>query len=61
MKKQTKTEAGKGTVGKTPMTQERASAIQRRTTIDNGRVSKEDFAARAASAAARNSKARGER
>lgn len=43
------------------MTQERASAIQSRTVKNKGTVSKKDFAARAARAAARNSKSVGER
>jgi hypothetical protein len=59
MTKQTKTGVGKAAAGKTPMTQDRASAIQSRTMKDKGTVSKDDFAARAARAAARNSKAGG--
>jgi hypothetical protein len=39
------------------MTQDRASAIQSRTIKDQGTVSKDDFAARAARAAVRNGKA----
>lgn len=56
MTKQTKAGAGKG-AGRTPMTQERASAIQSRTMKTKGTVSKSDFAARAARSADRNSKA----
>lgn len=59
MTKQTKAGAGKTGTGKTPMTQDRASAIQSRTMKDKGMVSKDDFAARAARAAARNDKAGG--
>lgn len=58
MTKQTKTGAGKTAARKTPMTHERASAIQSRTMKDTGTVSKNDFAARAESAATRNDKAR---
>jgi len=61
MTKQTKTGVGKAAAGKTPMTQERASVIQSRTMKDKGTVSKDDFAARAARGAARNSKASGGR
>lgn len=57
--KQTKTGVGKAAAGKTPMTQERASVIQSRTMKNKGTVSKDDFAARAARAAARNGKAGG--
>lgn len=59
MTKQTKAGIGKAAAGKTPMTQERASVIQSRTMKDKGTVSKDDFAARAARAAARNGKADG--
>lgn len=59
MTKQTKAGIGKTAAGKTPMTQERASAIQSRTMKDRGTVSKDDFAARAARAAAQNGKAGG--
>lgn len=59
MTKQTKACVGKAAAGKTPMTQDRASAIQRRTMKDKGTVSKDDFAARAARAAAQNGKAGG--
>jgi hypothetical protein len=55
--KQTKRDVSKTTAGKTPMTQDRASDIQSRTMKDKGIVSKDDFAARAESAAARNRKA----
>lgn len=61
MTKQTKAGAGKPLVSETPMTQERASAIQSRTMKDKGTVSKKDFGARAARAAARNSKSVSER
>jgi hypothetical protein len=61
MTNQTKAGLGKAAAGKTPMTQDRASAIQSRTMKDKGTVSKDDFAARAARAAARNSKAGGGR
>lgn len=57
MMKQTKAGIGKHAPGKTPMTQDRASDIQSRTMKDKGTVSKDDFAARAARAAARNGKA----
>ena len=57
MTKQTKAVAGKAAAGKTPMTQDRASAIQSRTMKDKGTGSKDDFAARAA---ARKGKAGGE-
>jgi len=57
MTNQTKKGGGKATVGKTPMTQARASAVQSRTMKEKGTVSKDDFAARAARAAARNDKA----
>ncbi|MBQ5942679.1 hypothetical protein [Massilia sp. AB1] len=46
MTKQMKAGVGKAAAGKTPMTQDRASAIQSRTMKDNGTVSKDDFAAR---------------
>ena len=59
MTKQTKAGADKAAASKTPMTQDRASAIQSRTMKDNGTVSKDDFAARATRAAARNGKASG--
>jgi len=59
MTKQTKAGAGKAAANKTPMTQDRASAIQSRTMKDKDTVSKDDFAARAARAAAGNSKASG--
>jgi hypothetical protein len=59
MTKQTKAGTGKAAAGKTPMTQERASAIQSRTMKDSGTVSKGDFAARAARAAARTNKTNG--
>ncbi len=55
--KQTKADAGNTAAGKVPMTQERASAIKSRTMKDKSTVSKEDFAARAESAVARNGKA----
>lgn len=55
--KQTKPSVGKGAAGKNPMTQDRASAIQRSTMKNKGTVSKDDLAARAARAAARNGKA----
>lgn len=61
MTKQMKAGRGKTTAGKTPMTQDRASAIQSRTMTDKGTVSKDDFAARAARAATRNGKAGGGR
>jgi len=61
MTKQTKTGEGKAVARKTPMTHDRASAIQSRTMKDKGTVSKDDFAARAARAAARNGKAGGGR
>lgn len=61
MMKQTKVGVGKATAGKTPMTQGRASAVQARTMKDKGTVSNDDFAARAARAAARNGKASGGR
>lgn len=61
MIKQTKAGVRKAEAGKTPMTQERASAIQSRTMKDKGTVSKDDFAARAARAATRNGKAGGGR
>lgn len=57
MTKQTKADVGKAVAGKTPMTQDRASAIQSRTMKEKLTVSKDDFAARAARAAARNGKA----
>jgi hypothetical protein len=59
MTKQTKAGAGKAAASKIPMTQDRVSAIQSRTMKDKGTVSKDDFAARAARAAARNGKASG--
>jgi hypothetical protein len=59
MTKQTKAGVGKVATGKTPMTQDRASVIQGRTMKDKGTVSKDDFAARALRAAARNGKAGG--
>lgn len=59
MTKQTKAGAGKDAASKTPMTQDRASAIQSRTMKDKGTVSKDDFAARVTRAAARNDKASG--
>lgn len=61
MTKQTKAGASKAPAGKTPMTLDRASAIQSRTMKDKGIVSKNDFAARAQRAAARNLKAGGGR
>ena len=61
MTKQTKTGVGKVAARKTPMMQDRASAIQSRTMKDKGTVSTDDFAARAARAAARNGKAAGGR
>jgi hypothetical protein len=61
MTKQTKAGVGKAAAGKTPMTQDRASAIQSRTMKDKGMVAKDDFAARAARAAARTGKASGGR
>lgn len=61
MTKQTKTDAGKTTSNRSPMMQDRASAIQSRTMKDKDTVSKDDFAARAARAAARNHKAGGGR
>lgn len=61
MTKQTKASVSKAATGKTLVTQDRASAIQSRTMRDNGTVSKDDFAARAARAAARNGKAGGGR
>lgn len=57
MTKQTKAGVSKAAAGKTLMRQERASAIQSRTMKDQGTVSKNDFAARAARAAAQNGKA----
>jgi predicted Zn-dependent protease len=54
--KQNKTGSGKAAAGKHPMTQDRASDIQSRTMKGKGTVSKGDFAARAARAAARNGK-----
>ena len=59
MTKQPKTGVGKAAAGKSLMTQERASTIQSRTMKDKGTVSKDDFAARSARAAARNGKAAG--
>jgi hypothetical protein len=59
MTTQRKAGVGKATAGKTLMTQDRASAIQSRTMKDKGTVSKDDFAARAARAAARNGKVGG--
>lgn len=61
MTKQTKAGVSKAPAGKTPMTQDRASAIQSRTMKDKRTVSKDDFAARALRAAARNGKAGGGR
>ncbi|NVD97726.1 hypothetical protein [Massilia sp. BJB1822] len=61
MTKQTKVDVGKAASGKTPMRQSRASAIQSHAMKDTGTVSKDDFAARAARAAARNGKAGGGR
>ena len=61
MTKQTKASVGKVAAIKTPMTQDRASTIQSRTMKDKGTVSKDDFAARAARAAARNGQAGGGR
>lgn len=61
MTKQPKTCVGKSGAAKTLMTQERASAIQSRTMKEKGTVSKDDFAARSARAAARNGKAAGGR
>lgn len=61
MTKQTKAGVGNAAAGKTPMTQDRASVIQSRAMKDKGTVSKNDFAARAARAAARNVKAGGAR
>lgn len=58
MTKQTKVGVGKAAGRKIPMTQDCASAIQTRTMKDQGTVSKNDFAASAARAAARNGKAR---
>jgi len=54
--KQTKAGADKAAASKTPTTQDRASAIQSRTMKDKGTVLKDDFAACAARAAARNDK-----
>jgi len=54
--KATKADAGRAAAGRTPMTQDRASAIQSRTMKDRGTVSSDDFAARAARAAAHNSR-----
>lgn len=54
--KQAKPHVNKALAGKTPMTQVRASAIQSRTMKDKRTVSKDDFAARAQSAAVRNGK-----
>lgn len=61
MTKQTKAGAGKAAAGKTQMTKERASAIQSRTMKDRGTVLKTDFAARASSAADRNTRPGGGR
>ncbi len=61
MTKPTKSAVAKAAAGKTPMTQDRASAIQSRTMKNTGTVSKHDFAARAARAAARNGKGGGGR
>lgn len=61
MTKQTKAASRKAGTGKTAMTPGRASAIQSRTMKDKGIVSKDDFAARAARAAARAGKADGGR
>ena len=57
MTKQTKADVSKAGAGKTQMMQDRASAIQSRTMKDKVVVSKDDFAARATRAAARNGKA----
>lgn len=57
MTNQSKKVVSNTAVRNTPMTQDRASAIQSRTAKDNGTVSKSDFAARAARAVARNGKA----
>jgi hypothetical protein len=59
MTKQTRAGAGKAAASKIPMTHDRVSAIQSRTMKDKGTVAKEDFAARAARAVARNAKASG--
>jgi hypothetical protein len=59
MTKQMRSGGGKPAASKTPMTQNRAAAIQSRTMKDKGTVSKGDFAARAARAATRNGKAGG--
>jgi hypothetical protein len=61
MTKQMKSGVAKPASGKIPMTQDRASDIQSRTMKDKGTVSKDDFAARAARAAARNGKTGGGR
>ena len=61
MTKQTKAAVSKAAAGKIPMTQDRASAIQSRTMKVKGTVSKNDFAAVAARAAARNGKSGGGR
>lgn len=56
MTNQTKKDVSKAAANETPMTQGRASAIQSRTMKEKGTVSKDDFAARTARAAARNGK-----
>ena len=57
MTKQTKSGVARPATGKTAMTQVRASDIQSRTMKNKSTMSKDDFAARAARAAARNCKA----
>lgn len=57
MTKQTKAYISRTTAGKSPMTQDRASAIKSHTMKNKGTVSRDDFAARAESAAVRNGKA----
>lgn len=59
MTKQTKVGVGKAAASNSSMTQDRASAVQRRTMKDKGTVSRGDFAARAARAAARDGKVGG--
>lgn len=56
MTNQTKKDVSKAAPKETPMTQGRASAIQSRTMKEKGTVSRDDFAASAARAAARNGK-----
>jgi hypothetical protein len=56
MTKQNTKNTRKVAIDKKPMTQERASAIQSDTMKKKGTVSKDDFAARAARAVARNGK-----